>query len=309
MAQSVDEKLELITRGLAEVLDVDRIRMILEERPLKIYWGTAPTGRIHIGYLIQILKIADYLKAGCIVTILFADLHAKLDNLKSNDELVGHRCAYYEKMIKSIFKVLDVPMDKLTFTFGTNFQLSQAYTLDMYKVATLNTAKSCQRAGGEVVKQTSNPLLSGLLYPILQALDEQYLDVDAQTGGLDQRKIMVFARDVLPSIGYEKRCHLMTPMLLAIDAKPTTKVLQNFDNKMSSSNLNSKIDLLDSREDIKRKVSKAYCLPGDLTFNPLMDLVKLVLFPLSMVSSQSRDQRSMVVRFRSTTTSLWPSLS
>lgn len=34
------------------------------------------------------LKIGDYLKAGCHVTILFADLHAYLDNMKSNWELL-----------------------------------------------------------------------------------------------------------------------------------------------------------------------------------------------------------------------------
>jgi tyrosyl-tRNA synthetase len=32
----------------------------------------------------------------------------------------------------------------------------------------------------------SHPLLSGLLYPGLQALDEEYLGVDAQFGGVDQ---------------------------------------------------------------------------------------------------------------------------
>jgi tyrosyl-tRNA synthetase len=46
------------------------------------------------------------------------------------------------------------------------------------------------------VKQSSNPLLSGLLYPGLQALDEEYLKCDAQFGGVDQRKIFMFAEEV-----------------------------------------------------------------------------------------------------------------
>ena len=40
-----------------------------------------------------------------------------------------------------------------------------------------------KKAGAEIVKQSDNAPLSGLLYPILQVLDEQYLDVDAQFGG------------------------------------------------------------------------------------------------------------------------------
>lgn len=36
------------------------------------------------------------------------------------------------------------------------------------------------------MKQVESPLLSGLIYPGLQALDEQYLGVDFQFGGADQ---------------------------------------------------------------------------------------------------------------------------
>lgn len=46
----------------------------------------------------------------------------------------------------------------------------------------------------------------------LQALDEEYLKVDAQFGGIDQRKIFTFAEKYLPQLGYEKRSHLMNPM-------------------------------------------------------------------------------------------------
>jgi tyrosyl-tRNA synthetase len=56
-----------------------------------------------------------------------------------------------------------------------------------------------------VVKASDSPLLSGLLYPLLQALDEHYLKVDAQFGGVDQRKIFTFAEEHLPKIGYGKR--------------------------------------------------------------------------------------------------------
>lgn len=51
------------------------------------------------------------------------------------------------------------------------------------------------------------------MYPLLQALDEQYLGVDAQFGGVDQRKIFMFAEEQLPGIGYRKRIHLMNPMV------------------------------------------------------------------------------------------------
>lgn len=46
----------------------------------------------------------------------------------------------------------------------------------------------------------------------LQALDEEYLKVDAQFGGVDQRKIFTLAEKYLPHLGYTKRIHFMNPM-------------------------------------------------------------------------------------------------
>jgi hypothetical protein len=43
----------------------------------------------------------------------------------------------------------------------------------------------------------------------MQCLDEQYLDVDAQFGGVDQRKIFALAKEILPKVGFRERAHLM----------------------------------------------------------------------------------------------------
>ena len=70
------------------------------------------------------------------------------------------------------------------------------YTLDVYRLSSLVSEHDAKKAGAEVVKQSQSPLISGLLYPGLQALDEEYLKVDAQFGGIDQRKIFMFAEEV-----------------------------------------------------------------------------------------------------------------
>jgi len=77
---------------------------------------------------------------------------------------------------------IGVPLDKLRFVRGTDYQLSREYTLDMYRLSSLVTEHDAKKAGAEVVKQVASPLLSGLLYPGLQALDEEYLKV--LTGGV-----------------------------------------------------------------------------------------------------------------------------
>ncbi|KAM7356025.1 tyrosyl-tRNA synthetase [Cochliomyia hominivorax] len=264
-----EQKKELITRNLQETLGEDKLNAILKERDLKIYWGTATTGKPHVAYFVPMSKIADFLKAGCEVTILFADLHAYLDNMKAPWSLLQLRTQYYEAVIKAMLSSIGVPLDKLKFVKGTDYQLSKEYTLDVYKLTSVVTQHDAKKAGAEVVKQVEYPLLSGLLYPGLQALDEEYLKVDAQFGGVDQRKIFTFSEKYLPQLGYEKRIHFMNPMVPGLAG-----------GKMSSSEEDSKIDILDSPANVKKKLKKAFCEPGNITDNGLLSFVKHVLFSL-----------------------------
>lgn len=266
---SAIEKKNLILRNLQEVLGEDKLDVILKERDLKIYWGTATTGRPHIAYFVPISKIADYLKAGCEVTILFADLHAYLDNMKAPWELLELRVQYYEHSIKAMLSSIGVSLEKLKFVRGTEYQLSKEYTMDMYRLSSSISVHDAKKAGAEVVKQVDNPLLSGLLYPGLQALDEEYLKVDAQFGGVDQRKIFTMSEKYLPQLGYEKRIHLMNPMVPGLAG-----------GKMSSSEVDSKIDLLDSPATVKKKLKKAFCEPGNIAENGLLAFAKHVIFGL-----------------------------
>ncbi|XP_012219706.1 tyrosine--tRNA ligase, cytoplasmic [Linepithema humile] len=269
MALAWTDKYKLITRNLAEWLGDEKLKSILKKRDLKLYWGTATTGKPHIGYFAPMSKIADFLRAEAEVTILFADLHAYLDNMKAPWELLELRTQYYETIIKAMLKSIDVPLDKLKFVKGTDYQLSKEYTLDMYRLSSLVTEHDAKKAGAEVVKQISNPLLSGLLYPGLQALDEQHLKIDAQFGGVDQRKIFTFAEKYLPMMGYEKHIHLMNPMIPGLAGA-----------KMSSSEDDSKIDLLDNPAAVKKKLKKAFCEPGNIADNGVLAFSKHIIFPL-----------------------------
>ncbi|XP_045878493.1 tyrosine--tRNA ligase, cytoplasmic isoform X1 [Meles meles] len=279
-APSPEEKLHLITRNLQEVLGEEKLKEILKERELKVYWGTATTGKPHVAYFVPMSKIADFLKAGCEVTILFADLHAYLDNMKAPWELLELRTSYYENVIKAMLESIGVPLEKLKFVKGTDYQLSKEYTLDVYRLSSVVTQHDAKKAGAEVVKQVEHPLLSGLLYPGLQALDEEYLKVDAQFGGVDQRKIFTFAEKYLPALGYSKRVHLMNPMVPGLTG-----------SKMSSSEEESKIDLLDRKEDVKKKLKKAFCEPGNVENNGVLSFIKHVLFPLKSEFVILRDEK------------------
>ncbi len=113
-------------------------------------------------------KIADFLKAGCEVSVLFANLHAYLDNMKAPWDLLELRTQYYENVIKAMLQSIGVPIAKLKFVKGTDYQLSREFTLDVYRLSSIVTEHDAKKAGAEVVKQVDHPLISSLLYPGLQ---------------------------------------------------------------------------------------------------------------------------------------------
>ena len=257
-------KLDFIKKDLQEVIGLDKLEKILEQRNLKLYWGTATTGKPHIGYLMPLLKIKDFVSADCEVKILFADLHAYLDAMKSTEEQLNSRVKYYERVIKETLIALGLKRSdvegsskKITFVRGTSFQLSQKYTMDVYRLMSKTSLRDATKAGAEVVKQSKNPKMASLLYPGLQTLDEEYLDVDCQFGGIDQRKIFMMAEKYLPMMGYQKRIHLMNPMIKSFN--------EEGGDKMSSSEENSKIDLLDTPKKIRKKIGKAFCPERDVS--------------------------------------------
>lgn len=60
-----EQKKEFVVRNLQEYLGDEKLTTILKERDLKIYWGTATTGKPHVAYFVPMSKIADFLRAGC----------------------------------------------------------------------------------------------------------------------------------------------------------------------------------------------------------------------------------------------------
>ncbi len=261
------EKLELIQRNLQEVIGLEELKeKITKNKEISIYWGTMPTGSVSIAYFFPMLKVSDFLKADCRVKILLADLHAALDSVPWN--ILEKRYAYYKEAILSILRALNVDVKKLEFVKGSDIQLNGNYLNDLLKLSVITSVHDSTKAASEAVKSArgENVKLSGMIYPLMQALDEEYLKVDAQFAGLDQRKIMVYAREFLPKIGYAPRIELMTPMIRGLVGE-----------QMSSSVEATKIDLLNDEATVNKKIQGAEFKEGDSN-NGVMGLFKYFIF-------------------------------
>ncbi|MBD3312764.1 tyrosine--tRNA ligase [archaeon] len=264
---NVQEKIDLITSNTIDVIGKDELeKKLSEKKKLTAYIGRAPTGSLHLGHIIPLSKVFDLQKAGVKTKILIADIHAALDDLKAPWEQIKQRSEFTQKCIE-----LSLPWNKKPeFVTGSSFQLSKDYQLDLLKISTMATINRAKRAASEVTRM-KNPKVSELIYPIMQALDEEYLGVDIQWGGIDQRHIMAFARDYLPRIGYEPRVELMQPLIQGLKGPGV---------KMSSSIPETVIKVYDSEDSIKEKVKNAYCPEGVVKDNPVLQLCRYLLFPI-----------------------------
>ena len=280
---SVEEKFELIKRNTEEIIGESELKKLLKEKKQPVvYLGTAVTGRPHIGYFVWALKLADFLRAGFKVKILLADLHGALDNTPW--PVLDKRYDYYKKVIPLMFESLGVDTKDLEFVKGSDFQLKPEYMYDLLQASTFTSVHDALRAASEVVKnaEIERARVSSLIYPLMQVIDEQYLGADIQYAGVDQRKIMVLAREVLPKLGYSARIEVMTPMIQG---------LQGSKSKMSASVESSKIDLLDDYETIKKKLQNAECVEGN-TNNGIMAFLKHVI----MVIKHDKKEKFTVER-------------
>lgn len=261
-----EEKFGIIKRGTVEIIEESELLEALKQnRKLSAYIGRAPTGSLHIGHLIAFGKLIDFQRAGIDVKVLIADIHAALDDLKAPWEALDKRSEYTQKCIELSLPWIREPK----FIRGSSYQLNRDYMNDMLKLASQTTIDRAVRAASEVTRM-KNPKVSETIYPIMQALDEQYLDVDMQLGGTDQRHILVYAREFLPLLGYRKRIEIMTPLVASLNGPGT---------KMSSSIPESNIKVYDSEEAIRRKIKNAYCPAGVVEQNLILQIARYLIFP------------------------------
>lgn len=263
------DRLEILKRNTEEIVTEEELRELLArtEKPVA-YVGHAPTGRMHLGHLMNLVKIGDFLKAGFSFKFLIADLHAYLDDKKSPFELLDARSAYMKLIVSETLKAIGIRGD-LQFIKGSSFQLKKEYWLKGLLAAGELTFERCKRAASEVVRFGEHPKLGGFFYPIMQNLDLHFLKAEVAYGGIDQRGIYMLGREFMPQWGMRKPICVFTPLIPSLKG-----------GKMSASQKEGKIDLLEEPEAMRAKVGSAVCPAGIVEGNAVLMYARYVVFPI-----------------------------
>lgn len=257
-----DEKWELITRNVSEIVTEEELKEILKKKKTpSVYCGYEPNGPMHLGHFVTITKMIDLQKAGFKVIILLADVHALL-NRKGSREEIKKEVENWRKTIKAIGLDCEVVL-------GSDFQFKEDYQLEIMNLAQNSTINRGLRSMQEIARDVENATISQLWYPLMQVVDIKMLKVDVALGGLEQRKVHMIGKDMQNVLNYPFVA-LHTPLITS---------LKGPGQKMSKSIAGSGISVTDSYDEIKKTINGAYCPEGIVDDNPLLQIMKLIVFP------------------------------
>ncbi|MEA3248257.1 MAG: tyrosine--tRNA ligase [Nanoarchaeota archaeon] len=269
-----EEKLELIKRNSAEVLREEKLKSSLGKKQPIVYCGYEPSGDLHIGHYVTILKLKDFEDAGFKVKILLADWHALL-NKKGDWTFIKEQVENWKKAFKKI------GLKNPEVIVGTSFQKKSEYIEDVFSLAANSTLNRGIRSMQAVARDIDHAKVSQIIYPFMQVADMKALKVDAVVSGTEQRKIHMIAVESLKDINYEVPSFVHTLLI------PSLKGADS--GKMSSSDKGSLISVKDNSDEIKKKISKAYCPEGKE--NPVLNITKILIFPIFKKLEISRPEK------------------
>lgn len=268
----------LLERAAAakEAGSVAESRSAKDALPPKAYIGFEPSGTAHVGWMVCTQTIRELVDAGFDVTILLADWHAQINDKLGGDLHAIRRCAEY---MTDAFEALGVRKDSVTYRFAAEFAKDDGYWAKVIQVAKNTTLARMRRAMTIMgrAEDEGDADMSKFLYPAMQVADIFHMDIDLACGGMDQRHAHMLARDVAKKMGEKAPVALHTP--LVPNLKAGAGRMDPVEAKMSKSDPDSGVFIHDSREDVARKIKKAHCPAGEVEDNPVLELLRLVIFP------------------------------
>jgi len=298
----VEKRLELIKRNTEEIMTEEDLRKLLEAgEKLKHYIGFEISGKVHLGTgLVCMSKIKDFMDAGVDCSVFLADWHSWInDKLGGNPETIKKiAIGYFKEGMKASLKCVGGKPEKLKFVLGSdlyhNNDLYWATFVDISKHTSLSrilrSITIMGRQEGESVD------FAKLLYPPMQVADIFIQGVNMPHAGLDQRKAQVIARDVALNLSFcplvNKKGQQIKPvavhhhLILGLGKPPTWPVpkekMQELWSslKMSKSKPETCVFIHDSEEEIRRKIKNAFCPEREIEFNPILDWLKSLIFPI-----------------------------
>jgi len=223
----VDEQLDLLQKGAAEIIRVADLRERLEEsrktgRPLRVKAGFDPTAPdLHLGHTVLMRKLRHFQWLGHTVIFLVGDFTSLIGDPTGRNvtrkpltrEQIDENAETYQAQV---FKILD--REKTEVRFNSEWLDKLGYEGVVRLASHFTVSQMLERDEFHKRYEAEQPIgLHEFLYPVMQGYDSVALECDVELGGMDQKFNLLCGRELQRHYGQKPQIVLMTPILEGLD--------------------------------------------------------------------------------------------
>ncbi|MGB8261510.1 MAG: tyrosine--tRNA ligase [Terracidiphilus sp.] len=223
----VDEQMDLLHKGAAEIIRESDLRERLEEsrktgRPLRIKAGFDPTAPdLHLGHTVLMRKLRHFQQLGHTVIFLVGDFTSLIGDPTGRNvtrkpltrEQIDQNAETYKEQV---FKILDESATEVRYNSEWLDKLGYEQTIRL--TAHFTVSQMLERDEFHKRFQDEQPIgLHEFLYPVMQGYDSVALECDVELGGTDQKFNLMCGRELQRHYGQKPQIVLMTPILEGLD--------------------------------------------------------------------------------------------
>lgn len=228
---------DLLNRGVVSIYPSKEFleKELKSGKRLTIYHGIDPTGpSLHLGHVIQLLKLAEFQRLGHKIILLIGDFTATIgdptDKLAARvpltREQVMSNCRLYKKQASKFISFHGENKAELKYNSRWFGKMTMADALHLFSQITY--AQTIKRDMFQKrIAEGKDLYIHEFMYPALQGYDSVVMDVDGEIGGNDQTFNMLFGRDMLKKTKNKEKFVLTTKLLTDISGKKMGKTEGN----------------------------------------------------------------------------------
>jgi tyrosyl-tRNA synthetase len=234
----VDEQLDLLQKGAAEIIRVSDLRERLEKSrqtgvPLRVKAGFDPTAPdLHLGHTVLMRKLKHFQDLGHQVIFLVGDFTSLIGDPTGRSitrkpltrEQIEENAKTYTDQV---FRILN--REKTEVRFNSEWLDKLGFEGVIRLAAKFTVSQMLERDEFHKRFQEEQPIaLHELLYPIMQGYDSVALKSDVELGGTDQKFNLLAGRELQRDFGQQPQIVLMTPIIEGTDGvQKMSKSLNN----------------------------------------------------------------------------------
>ena len=278
---TVEESIELITRGISEVIGLEEIKEKLKSgKQLTVKAGFDPTAPdIHLGHTVLLRKMRHFQLLGHKVVFLIGDFTGRIGDpsgkTKTRPRLTLEDVLKNAETYKQqVFKILDP--EKTIVEFNSKWLEKMSFADVLGLTSRYTVAQMIERDDFSKRYENGQPIsIMEFLYPLAQGYDSVALECDVELGGNDQKFNLLVGRTLMKEYGLSPQSVITVPLLEGLDGV----------EKMSKS-LGNYIGIYDSAKDM---YGKAMSIPDNL-ISKYMEL--LTDIPIEDIKNYTKSMES-----------------